>query len=150
MKTPREIFIEQHQSADSRLENIQRTVIATSLNNEATSLQGDAQRFGLRQSSAAFPFLAHRLWSELILPARRLWLSYAFIWIAIAIFYIANADHTIAHAAKIANPSDAIANWKEQQTILAELTKPASHEPVDRPKPQLMRPRSEAQTIATG
>ncbi len=143
MKTPREILIEQQQSADSQLENIQRNVIANALQNRA-------QRMECVRLAAAFRPFAKNLVAELILPARRLWLSYAFIWIAIAVFYLANADHTITHTAKIANPSDAIANWKEQQTILAELTKPASHEPIDRPKPQLMRPRSEAQTIATG
>jgi hypothetical protein len=91
-----------------------------------------------------------KLWSELILPARRIWLSYAFIWLAIATFYIVTADHTVPRSAKIANPSEAVANWKEQQIVLVELLKPTTIEPADRPKTQQMRPRSEANHIAVG
>ncbi|MGZ5545617.1 MAG: hypothetical protein ACXWIU_13170, partial [Limisphaerales bacterium] len=115
-----------------------------------TSLENRANRLECGSSATAFPALLRNLWSELVLPARRIWLGYAFIWIAIAAFHFATADHTTTQIAKTSNPSEAIANWKEQQLILAELTKPISHDPVDRPKDQSMRPRSEARTIAIG
>lgn len=142
MKTPREILLAQNHHHDSRLEEIQRDIIASSFENRA-------KRFGLRQSSGAFSWAARCVWSELILPARRIWLGYAFIWIAIAAFHLITADHTVIREAKISNPSEAIANWKAQQIILTELTKPISHDPVDRPK-HPMGPRSEARSIAIG
>jgi hypothetical protein len=143
MKTPREILLEQTQHHDSRLENLQRAVISTSLETEAKCLR-------VRQPSAAFGSIVERAWSELILPARRIWLAYGFIWIALIAFHLATADRAPTQMAKTTNPSEAIANWTEQQMILAELTKPISHDPADRPREQPMRPRSEAYAIAIG
>lgn len=143
MKTPREILLEQNHHHDSRLEDIQRDIIAT-------SLEHHAKHFRLRQPSGALGLIVQRAWSDLILPARRIWLGYAFIWMAIVAFYLVTADHTTTQIAKTSNPSEAVANWKEQQTILAELSKPISHDPVERPKEKPMRPRSEARTIAIG
>jgi hypothetical protein len=143
MKTPRQILLEQHQSAESRLERMQRDVIASSLKNRA-------QRLGVRPSSAALSSICQKLWAELVLPARRIWFTYAFIWVAIAAFYIANADHVTTRTAEMTNQTEAVANWKEQQIVLVELLKPTTTEPADRPKTQQMRPRSEANHIAIG
>jgi hypothetical protein len=143
MKTPREILLDQTRHHDDSLETIQREIIATSLKTRA-------KRLGVRQSSGAFGAFITHVVSELILPARRIWLSYAFIWIAIATFHLATADHPKPQLAKTTNTSEAIANWREQQIILTELTKPISHDPVDRPKQQPMSPRSEARTNSIG
>jgi hypothetical protein len=143
MKTPRQLLLEQYQQFDSSLETIQRAAIARSFENRA-------KRLGVRPSSAAFGLVCQKLWAELVLPARRIWLAYAFIWLAIATFYIATADHSTTRTAKIINQTEAVANWKEQQIVLVELLKPTATEPADRPKTQQMRPRSEANHIAIG
>jgi hypothetical protein len=142
MKTPRQILLEEHSVNDSQLESIHRDIIARSIENRA-------KRLGVRHSSAALA-LVRNVWNEILLPARRIWLTYVFIWVAIAAFYIATADHTVMSTAVTANPSDAVANLKEQQIILVELLKPTTIEPADRPKEQPMRPRSEATRMAIG
>jgi hypothetical protein len=144
MKTPRELLLHQHREHDAHLERIQDDVIATSLPNRA-------KRMECARLAAAFLCSPKNVaWRELILPARRIWLTYSFIWLAIATLHFATADHPAIREAKTSNPAEAIANWKEQQTILAELTKQPEHEPADRPKPHPMRPRSEATHTAMG
>ena len=143
MKTPREILLEQNHHHDSRLESLQRDVITNSFENRA-------KRMECARLAAAFVRLTQTVCSDLILPARRIWLGYAFIWIAIIAFHLATADRTPTQIGKTSNPSEAIANWKAQQTILAELTKQPEHEPADRPKPRAIPPRSESRHPAIG
>ncbi len=139
MKTPRQILREQHQSADARLKQIQADVIAQTLGSRSNEVRERDRRS-----------LVELLWSELVLPARRIWLGYAFAWVMILTTWVVTADHSGIREAKGGISIEVGVRWKEQQTILAELMKPSVPEPIDRPKPRPISPRSEARLISIG
>jgi len=139
MNTPRQILHEQHQSADARLKQIQADVITQSLGSRPNKLRE-------RDRSS----LVELLWSELVLPARRIWLGYAFAWVMILAAWVVTADHSGIREEKGGMPNEAVVRWKEQQTILAELMKPSVRDPIDRPKSRPVSPRSEAWLISIG
>jgi len=66
MKTARELLLNRHRSIEPKLDALRSKAVAA-LRNSAT----DAQIRGARTS------LPLRIWQELILPARRLWLGMA-------------------------------------------------------------------------
>jgi len=76
MKTARELLLNRHRSIEPKLDALRSKAVAA-LRNSAT----DAQIRGARTS------LPLRIWQELILPARRLWLGMAAAWCVIALLH---------------------------------------------------------------
>ncbi len=82
-------------------------------------------------------------WRELIWPARRVWLGFAFVWVAIVAVNFADAEKSehLEVRAK-APPTNLITVWQRQQELLTELNRPESPD-LDKPRHSLPKPRSD-------
>jgi hypothetical protein len=135
MKTPREILLERHRAAGTKLDAIRRSVVA-GLDPEATKEQSGTNFL------AAWMFgCADRLWQELFLPSRRVWSGLAAVWVLILVINFAERDPAPAGKATAA---PVMMNLAEQQRLLNELfadRTPAAD--ADREKTFLPKPRTE-------
>jgi hypothetical protein len=141
MKTPREILLDRHRAAETRLDAIRRAVVSD-LNDEATKEQSLDRSF-----VAAFLRCSKTFWRELILPSRRIWAGLAAVWMAIFAINAAQRD-----ASPVVNVSAApvMMSIGEQQRMLNELFADRSlPSDVDRPKLFSPKPRTElSMTVA--
>lgn len=141
MKTPREILLDRHRAAETRLDAIRRTVVSD-LNNQATKEQSLDRSFVV-----AFLRCSKTFWRELILPSRRIWAGLAAVWMAIFAINAAQRD-----ASPVVNVSAApvMMSIGEQQRMLNELFADRSlPSDVDRPKLFSPKPRTElSMTVA--
>ena len=138
MKTPREILLERHQVAATKLDAIRRTVL-TGLNRQDAKTQGRRDSFiSLCLGSSI------KLWRELIWPCRRIWAGLAAVWILIFVFNFSQRDP----AELLARKSPAVApemmlTFRQQERLLAELIGSNDLQAAAPPKPFLPQPRSE-------
>jgi hypothetical protein len=133
MKTPRQLLIEQHSTADARLAQIQTQVLSQTLRSVPLA--------GHRESRVV---LACRLfWQEIICPARYVWTGFAAVWLLILAVHLQDAA-LISRTAKAAPPSaDALQAWKEQQSLAVELANPTAIYRAENSKTAAPAPRSE-------
>jgi len=132
MKTPRDILLEHHQGAKSKLDAVRSEVVAQCREGRRAA----APKFGLTN----LPFL---LWRELIVPSRRTWAGLAAAWVLILVVNFSLRDPAQpGNAAKVSAPE--MMSFQEQQKLLNELLADR-FVPVDtdRPKTFSPRPRSE-------
>jgi hypothetical protein len=111
MKTPREILLAQHQSAQPKLDDIRHTAVAAVYD---------------RRSSPPTTITANilkTLWHELILPSRRIWTGLAAIWILILAANVSLRDHPSVAMAKSPSP-EMVQTFKQQEQLLTELIGP--------------------------
>lgn len=132
MKTPREILLQRHQTADAKLNQIRRDVIAQ-MENPSVSR---AEWLPIR---ACFT-----LWHELIWPCRHAWAGMATVWVLLLTLQLASRDSTAVVARKTPPPSpEVLMVLRQQKLLLAELVERPELRAADRPKVVPPRPRSE-------
>ena len=133
MKTPREILLQRHQSADAKLTQIRRELIAQMGVPPVTRAEGLPLRATLT------------LWRELIWPARRVWAGLATSW---AFLLIANAnltaDRPVASAETTTQAAGLRLMFREQNRLIAELSGATEAKIMEPRIPAAPRPRSEA------
>jgi hypothetical protein len=119
MKTPREILMERHSAAESKLDAIRKEVVAS-------EFEGNERRTGLVET----------LWQELILPCRRIWVGLAATWAIILVVNLLNGPSTETIASKQALPGpEVVAALREQRQLFTQLLEPLPPSPATRPNP---------------
>ena len=116
MKTPRNILLAQHRAAGPKLDAIRRTVLAEELNNQVTKKPSWALNFVtllLRGSKT--------LWSELILPSRRIWAGLAAAWLLIVAVNVLQREPATAGKFSSASSAPPMMSFREQQRWMNEL-----------------------------
>ena len=136
MKTPREILLERHLAAAPKLDAIRHAVVTEELNNQAT-----------KEQSSSFDFVtwllrcSNNVWSELVLPSRRMWAGLAAVWLVLAAVNLSQRDHSPAGGMAAAAP---VMSFQEQQRWMNELFADRSLPMnADWPKPFVPQPSSE-------
>ena len=139
MKTPREILLDRHRNAESKLDAIRREVIA-----ECSQIAPTVEN---QPSPPAYGFssLASKLWRELILPCRRIWAGMAAVWMVILGLHLAagsDQNPGTSHN-QVSKPGpEIVAAVRERHELMAQLLDPFTSLPVARPK--LPGPRGSA------
>jgi hypothetical protein len=135
MKTPREILLDQHRSAEPKLDRLWRQKLAAALPAN-TALVG-------RNVMLA---IGWKMWRELILPNRRIWVGLACAWIVIGVLNVASSEPTTEVTRQTNPPSgEELRALIEQRRMLAQLIGPLS-EPAYNQKRTLPGPHSERAT----
>ena len=110
MKTPREILLQRHQTANAKLDQIRRVAVA-----------GLTERPAAREQSLPIA-IALKLWRELIVPARVTWAGIAALWLVIGVINLTQADQTTTSASvSSASPQELRAAWERHRELLLEL-----------------------------
>ena len=111
MKTPREVLLQQHQTAEARLDAIRCRAVAAVLDGRVTP--------------ATF---ALKLWEELVLPCRGIWAGLSAVWLALLFFHLSGsgAPGPVTIAKSKRPTGGTFLALREQQRILNELFAPAS------------------------
>jgi hypothetical protein len=140
MKTPREILLARHQAVVPKLDRIRHAVVG-----EWPEREPGRQR-GFKVLMASLPGLPHKLWRELVLPCRRIWLGFAAVWLLL--FVINAAQQDSSQDAVVQRPPSAglMMAYRDQQRMLDELLAetPAPRPVVEnRQQNAISKPRSE-------
>jgi hypothetical protein len=108
-----------------------------------TARAADAQR-----PIANWPLLAvSKLWHELIRPARRIWVGFAFVWVAILAVNFVDTEKSGQSEARITiPPGNLITVWQRQQQFLTELNSP-EYPDMDKPRQSPPKPRSDRRSL---
>ncbi|HEX5399656.1 MAG TPA: hypothetical protein VFY06_11480 [Verrucomicrobiae bacterium] len=136
MKTPRDILLERHHAAAPRLDAIRRSVVRE-LNNQATKKRSLSA--GL---VALFLGCSNAVWSELILPSRRVWAGLAAVWLLIFAVNLSMRDRSPSGVMASA-PPQMMLTFRQQEQLLTELLGPDEVRVAEPATPSLPRPRSE-------
>ena len=132
MKTPREILLARHQTANAKLDEIRRNVVKE-LNREETKEPG---------FDSWFLDYAKVLWRELILPRPQAWTAVVALWILIFALKVSTHDHAPAVAQRTSVSREALAELKQQKALFGELAGLPQLPEVNSPKASSPRPRS--------
>ncbi|HZI32429.1 MAG TPA: hypothetical protein VFF11_08805 [Candidatus Binatia bacterium] len=144
MKTPREILLARHQAAAPKLDTIRRSIVEE-LRNQETKKR--SFRETLVASLLGCP---NKIWLELVLPCRRIWLGLAAMWALLFIANFAQRDSSNNAVAQAPPPAGMMMAYRDQEKMVDELL-------AERPKPAVdtrsrntaPKPRSEAsKTVA--
>lgn len=138
MKTPREILLERHRSADRKLNAIREGALAAALRHAPLTRLG-----GAWTPPAAGHRILSTLFRELIQPARRIWTGLAASWLLIFLVNLrlsAGAPPITPSAGSV----DFITALREQDQMMAWLAQPAEPKAAEPPKRFVPRPRSES------
>ena len=129
MKTPREILLSRHQSANTKLDDRRTKALSTAFSNApCTARHGRME--GLLPVRAALA-----VWRELIWPCRRAWAGMAALWVVMWGLNLGLADTQKADlSAPSASVSALFEALEEQRRVLAELIPPASSQPAEPPR----------------
>jgi hypothetical protein len=141
MKTPRELILQRHQSAETKLNAIRGDDLAACARSMATPPSHQPEPlFNLR-------FLAMKFWQESIRPWRRIWAGMAAIWLVLLALNLATHETPKLARHKTAPPDpELLAALREQQRLMRQWFEPAEPPPASPPK--IPGPRSERrQTI---
>lgn len=137
MKTPKEFLFEHHSATEPKLDSIRQDVLRSEVLH--------ASRITRHDASPTFGSMISTWYRELILPARGIWMGFAFIWLVIVAFNLTDSasqpERTLATAKT--DSATAMMVWQEQLKLIAELTGPAESAEADKPKAVVPRPRSE-------
>ena len=129
MKTPREILLTRHESANPKLDHIRRTALSA-----ASSTAPRAARNARRKSLWPVP-AAQAVWQELIRPCRRAWAGMVALWLVMwgINWGLSDAPKTASSARPVSAPAMFEA-LEEQRRLLAELVPPSSSQPAEPPR----------------
>ena len=138
MKTPREILLRRHQSANARLDQLRTEVLSTTLSHPIRALRRD----GREDKPLAVRALLV-VWRELIWPCRRAWAGMAALWLVLwGINRGLSEPPKAARSARTASAPALFEALEEQRRLLAELIPPVSSQPTEPPR-RNPRPRSD-------
>lgn len=120
MKTPREVLMERHRSAEAGLDAVRRNSLATAV---------DVGRRGRPATTPSFVII--KMWQELIGPCRRIWLGMAALWLGILTFNLmTNGISSVATNETSRSNPEVFAAWKEQRKLMAQLLDPGATPPM--------------------
>jgi hypothetical protein len=124
MKTPREILTARHRSADAKLDALRHEVVAEYV---AAPRLVEA---GHQAHDTSVAYLARKLWQELVLPCRQIWLGLGAAWLIIlaAHFAVPDAGNTRELMAAKPAPSgpEMMAALKQQKIWMNQMLEPAA------------------------
>ena len=115
MKTPRELILERHQSAEAKLKAIRAEDLAA-----CTRSAGQVTRERL----FAFDLMSavRRIWQETFWPWRRAWIGMAAIWVFILGFSLGARETPLTASTNLPRPDAvALALLQEQKQLLTQL-----------------------------
>src|SRR5437867_13276022 len=133
MKTPREVILQRHQSAEARLAEIRKEDLAASVRQFHSESP--------EESDGAY--LVLRFWGESIWPYRRVWLGLAVVWILIAAVKLGTSETRSARTTRSQPNRAVLAALQDQRRLISQLLEPAAPARASPPKPP--GPRSERQ-----
>lgn len=141
MKTPRELILERHQTAEASLLRIHAEDLA------ACARAAAAPQSGGRQPSFSLPSLAMRVWQELIWPWRRIWIGMAAVWLLLLALNLTTKEGSKMASHKAPRPSpELLAAMRVQRQMMLQSIEAGVPRPPARPRAP--GPRSEQrQTI---
>jgi len=141
MKTPRELILERHQSAEPKLEAIRGEDLAACVRATATQPGRPPEPF------SRLTFVVMKLWQESIRPWRRIWAGMAAIWLVLLALNLATRETPKMAGRKTPPPDpELLAALREQERLMRQWFEPAKPPPASPPK--IPGPRSERrQTI---
>ncbi|HVM59482.1 MAG TPA: hypothetical protein VMV72_01320 [Verrucomicrobiae bacterium] len=132
MKTPREILLNQHKSAEPRLDRMWTQKLVPALDGNATPV-----------SRNVLFAAGWKMWQELILPSRRIWAGLACAWVVIAVMDLASSRTATEVARQTKPPSrEEVRVLIEQRRMLTQLIGPPT-EPAHSQKRTTPGPHSE-------
>jgi len=149
MKTPREILLNRHRAAESRLDAIRRVAVAAAGGvHPAAPASGRYAQTAWAAGVSLCVRYATAPWRELILPSRRVWTGLAAVWAVLILINTFQRDPAGSrHAHGVGSPT-VMASWQVQQRWMNELLADRSAPPdADRPRNVTPRPRTEISKI---
>ena len=137
MKTPRELILGRHQTAEARL----KAICAEEL---AACARSAGRATGPRQPAPGLASAVADFWQETFWPWRRAWLGLAALWVCVVAFNLASREtpHTAAARPPQPNP-EVFAVLQEQKELLTQLLGLGAPPLVSQPPPR--GPRSAAE-----
>jgi len=141
MKTPRELILQRHQSAEPKLKAIRGEDLAACARSTATQPSHQPKQF------FNLIFVAMKLWQESIRPWRRIWAGMAAIWLVLLVLNLVTRETPRLARHQTAPPDpELLAALREQERLMRQWFEPADLSPASHPK--IPGPRSERrQTI---
>ena len=141
MKTPRELILERHQTAEPRLEAICAEDLAACTRSVAAEAGGD------RQETLSLAAIAAQLWQDLFWSWRRVWAGVAATWLVILGLALATGGTPESRLARTPSPDpQVLAALREQERLLAQMLGQAAPPAIARPRTP--GPRSAAEPPA--
>jgi hypothetical protein len=167
MKTPREILLRRHESAEARLDAIRNNVLTTqesavesvrstqnaAITTDAAASSRPADNLTLspgervsvnpiNANAGAFSWLAVKLWQELFWSCRRVWIGLGAAWLVILTLNLTAGQIPKLAVNRTARPSrETLMAVREQRRLLSQLLD--SGVSVSTPPPGPVRPRGE-------
>jgi len=139
MKTPREVLLQRHQSAERKLDHVREHAIATVVEEREKPAQG-----GVRRSSSLLEFLRPLRWHLAGMTAA---------WIVVAVLNIDRPSSSPTTRQASASPRQLLAELRENRRQILELVESSVTQPdaggaapLPAPPPFMPRRRSEAQS----
>ena len=115
MKTPRELILQRHQSAEAKLKAIRAEDLATCVRSATQSSRQRPSAFGLSTAVVRF-------WHETFWPWRRAWIGMAAIWVFILAVSLATGEVPRTASTKPPRPDpEVLAVLQEQKQLLTQL-----------------------------
>ncbi len=134
MKTPRELLLQRHQQAEPKLDRLREGVIAGLAKPESKA----------EAAPSLICFFARKLWEELVVPSRRIWVGLAAAWMVLLAVNLQMNHSQRNSASSVRTVAAAV---KEQRQILTELVQRPLPGPVLASPSEAIRPRSDRRTL---
>jgi hypothetical protein len=140
MKTPRELILERHQSAEAKLKGIRAEDLAACARSAVEAGQE-------RQPTLSLSAIAGQLWQDMFWPWRRVWAGVAVTWLVILGLALATGEMPRMRVARPPQPDpETLAALRQQERLLTQLLGGTAPPPVSRPRTP--GPRSAAEPPA--
>ena len=136
MKTPRQILMEQHQNISARLDRVRQEVVAGLPANVQDRSRAENEPPGRESIS----FLT-KMWLELFVPARKIWVGLATVWVAVFIVSATSTEETAGGSPQPAHVNF-VQSFQRHTQIMAQALDSGDVIPPATPTFQV-RPRSE-------
>ncbi len=129
MKTPREVILERHQSAQTKLKVIRGEDLAACARSAAAGASVGPQ------ATLRLGDIAGQIWQEMFWPWRRIWAGVAATWLVILGLILAGGDMPRAASARPLRPNpEALAVLRQQELLLSQLLGREAPPRVTRPR----------------
>lgn len=136
MKTPRELLLARHQSAEPKLDAIRQEVVAKMETQNPTT---ESQNLNL--ASWCLGGLK-MLWLELVFPSRRIWTGLAATWLLILIANFSLQVLSRPTVSGVPTSPQVVMSLPQQEKLLAQSTAPEEPAATEPPRPYVPRPAS--------